>query len=202
LFHYTKYARRAVSIVLQRQGGVENWVWNGTAVVWNDTLPATFWESCQAASHLIAEIPGKHRRNAYPLNAFFHFTGKSKPWLNNGPGDVDGDGDPVNDCCLFTAEELASIELEQAILLLNDTNSDRNNPMPPQRTRIPAAALRSPRNFWFYQLWQWNVELDLGLNFSSHWRTGNQRPPLGLYPIFKHLINARSNLITPLIQAV
>jgi len=43
-----------------------------------------------------------------------------------------------------------------------------------------------------------NEKLQLGLNFSTHWKEGKHRPPLGLHPVFGHVLNASSNLLTPL----
>jgi hypothetical protein len=58
---------------------------------------------------------------------------------------------------------------------------------------------KSNKHYWFWQLSQINQKLKLGLNFALHWQEKYiQRPPLGLYPLYRHVLNASSNVMTPL----
>ena len=59
-------------------------------------------------------------------------------------------------------------------------------------------ATKGAKRYWYYKLHQLNEELNIGLNFSTHWSQGNQRPSLGLYPVYKQVPKASSNLLTPL----
>lgn len=62
-----------------------------------------------------------------------------------------------------------------------------------------ATKFTSARHYWYWQLSKLNRELSLGLNFSSHWQQSRtQRPPLGLYPIYKHVRDAQSDITVPL----
>jgi hypothetical protein len=164
LFHYTKYARQSVSIVL-RNGIVENWgpyqkspLGNGTTVTVmhkQAVLDSKFLAEVRQASNRtrnIVDLPGRHRVFGAPMDSFVHFTGSIKPWLRGGPP------------------------------------ADRSN----------ATKMLSTKHYWFWKLTELDEELKIGLNFTSHWASGIQRPPLGLFPVYGHILNASSNLLTPL----
>ena len=86
LFHYTKYARKSVSIVL-RTGKVENWVADeSTTQLSNNVaniqrmkkqvLHRPFAKSRSQSNRL--DIPGKHNLGGTPMDSIVHFTGKMK----------------------------------------------------------------------------------------------------------------------------
>ena len=164
LFHYTKYARQSVSIVL-RNGTVENWVaaadHNASSYTVNNVtsvkmqklavLPNPFAEA-QARSNRIF-IKGKHNRDGAPLNSIIHFTGNKKPWLGGGR---------------------------------------------PKEGVTAKTQTASTKHYWFWKLMELDQELQIGLDFDSHWSTGKQRPSLGMYPIYNHVLNASSNILPPL----
>jgi hypothetical protein len=65
-------------------------------------------------------------------------------------------------------------------------------------TLLELNCMASDTNYWFWKLMELDKEFNIGLNFSSHWSTGEQRPPLGMYPVYAQILNATSNLLTPL----
>ena len=166
LYYYTKYNRKSVSI-LMRNGDVQNWGEekqpDGTTQVrLLRTLTKPF---DNIDSHLITEIPGKHKWYSPPTNSMIHFTGSSKPWLRGGP---------PSDCC-------------------HNSTSCCNS----EETRF-----KSDKHYWYWELSKIKARLKLDtLDFSSHWKPKkgkNQRPPLGLFPVYGHVLNASSNILTPL----
>ena len=58
--------------------------------------------------------------------------------------------------------------------------------------------LESAERYWFWNLMELDKELEIGLNFSTHWSTGRQRPSLGLWPNYRTVREAQSNLLTKL----
>lgn len=167
LYHYTKYARRSVTI-LMRNGLVENWgsvieslpnVTNVTRVRLLGTLNRPF-DSIDSGR--IREIPGKHGFAPAPANSMVHFTGSTKPWMRGGP---------PTDCC-HNASECCS------------NNSTR---------------FLSAKHYWFWELSQIHEKLHLDFDFTEHFKERkHQRPPLGLYPVYAHVLNASSNILTQL----
>jgi hypothetical protein len=97
LYHYTKYVRQSVSIVLPN-GVVEHWVppemigtkptttTRPTRTVATNASYRLFDQigASQGSNRLL--VPGRHNRFGSPRHSFVHFTGERKPWMGGPPG--------------------------------------------------------------------------------------------------------------------
>jgi hypothetical protein len=168
LYHYTKYVRKSVTIVLADQ--VQNWGTttndtgsviegngsvhtnvSGAGVRLLETLKFPFQNYSQPSSILYQKCgrwtSGKGCPS--PYSDYFHFTGKGKPWFNGPPSD-----------------------------LSNKTKT------------------ASAEHFWWYTLTILNDQLDMGIGDQlQNWTAGDHhRPLLGMHPAKWQAVKARTNL--------
>lgn len=166
LYHYTKYVRKSVTIVLADR--VQNWgtttndteagtdvngpaSGNDTVVRLLETLKFPFQNYSQLSS-IKNQKCGRWTLGKGcppPYSDYFHFTGKGKPWFKGPPSD-----------------------------LSNETKT------------------ASAEHFWWYTLTILNDQLDMGIGDQlRNWTTGNHhRPLLGMHPAKWQAVKARTNL--------
>ena len=169
LYYYTKYARMSVSVVM-RDGSVENWAAaNATAATVNATTTTT--TTTTAAAVVVSKQT--------VLDKPFAQASESSNRIEV-PGRHNRDQAPLDSVVHFTGSSKP--------WLRGGPPKDRSN----------ATQLKSTKHYWFWKLTELDEELQIGLDFEKHWSKGKQRPPLGLYPVYAHVLTAESNLLTPL----